>query len=134
MASQDELNSSGTQWVNVPRFHIDVSAQLGYAGKLMGYAGTANATDHMTSVVGHYLFQTSQFASGVLETTEDWDWIPIEIIRVLCGPEEGHRSLAASIQKAWGQMVMDAMQDIMKNTNAVETVDGIGLCGGCASS
>ena len=112
---------------------MGISLALGFAGKLMGYAGTANATDRMTSAVANYLNYVSRFASGVLETKPHKS-IPLEITKVLCGPEEGHRSLAASIQKAWGKMVLDAMQDIMKSTNAVETVDGISLSGGCDSS
>ena len=110
-----------------------MSAQiaLGFAGKLMGYAGTANATDDMTAAVASYLNYVSHFDSGAVETRV-YRTIPLEIIRVLCGPEEGHRALAASVQKAWGKMALDAMQDIIKSTNAVETVDGIGLSGGCA--
>lgn len=128
---RDKLNSSSTEWVDIPRIHMGISLALGFAGKLMGYAGTANATDHMTSAVANYLNYVSRFASGVLETKPHKS-IPLEITKVLCGPEEGHRSLAASIQKARGKMVLDAMQDIMKSTNAVETVDGISLSGGCA--
>lgn len=120
-----------TKWVKRPDVHISPELSLGLSGKLMGYAGTANATERLTSAMLSYLrlFVGHLGGAGMHSSVVS---VPFEIIRALCGREEDHRILAASIQAAWGKTVVDAMQEMIKSTNAAETVDGIALSGGCA--
>jgi len=118
--------------VKRPDVHISSELSLGLSGKLMGYAGTANATERLTSAMLSYLglFVGDLGVAGT-HSSVLWEAVPFEIIRALCGREEDHRILAASIQAAWGKTVVDAMEEIIKSTNAAETVDGIALSGGC---
>ena len=121
-----------TKWVKRPVVHISPELSLGLSGKLMGYAGTANATEKLTSAMLSYLrlFVGHLGGPGTLRSVK----VPFEIVKALCGREENHRILAASIQAAWGKTVVDAMQEMIKSTNADETVDGIALSGGCTST
>ena len=53
-------------------------------------------------------------------------------MEVLCGREEGHRALAASVQLAWGRVLVALVEEILRETEAAEQVEGLVLSGGCA--
>lgn len=96
------------------------------AGKLMGYAATGNASSKVR-------FWMRKFFEKHSWITQPWNaYIPNYLLRILCGPVEGHRNVAAAIQAEFESFVHGIISELLERSGAARYVEGIVLTGGCA--
>ena len=117
------LEEKQDQWI-LKKFAWDIRRLLSFAGKLMGYSGTAEPSEELGPWIREFYVRNANGVRGA----------PRVMLAKVCESEEAQRVVAATIQSEFQRLVYDIIKDEFLSELQAKgiNVEGIVLTGGCA--